>query len=372
MTEQAPPLLLTPGPLTTSARTREALTRDWGSREADFLALTHDLRGRLLRLVATEDTHSTVPLQGSGTFALEAMLGSLVPRQGKVLVVENGAYGRRLAEICRRLDRAVSVLSCEEGTEPLGLSLDTALARDPAVTHVAAVHVETSSGVLNPVQELAQVARAHGRPMLLDAISSFGALELDAATLGLAGLAATANKCLEGVPGLSFVVADKSALELAKGNSPSLVLDLHDQWAGLERDAQWRFTPPTQVVAALCEALDQHAEEGGVAGRGKRYRENCAVLRSGMVELGFWAYLPESIQAPIIVTFREPRTPAFDFRAFHGALRELGFVIYPGKLTREASFRIGCIGHVQPDDLRRAVEAVSQVVAELGVTDLSP
>ncbi len=368
-----PPILLTPGPLTTAAETRAAMQRDWGSRDPSFIALTARVRQGLLDLLDGHDGFTAVPLQGSGTYAVEAMLGTFVPPRGKLLVGVNGAYGRRMMTIARRQGRqAVAVEGPDD--QPLDPGrLAAALAADPSITQVAVVQCETTTGVLNPLPEIAEaVAAADGhRRLLVDAMSSLGALPV-AATPAIDAVASSANKCLEGVPGVAFVLARSSALAAAEGSAPSLSLDLADQARGFAASGEWRFTPPTHVVAALATALDRHRAEGGVAGRGRRYRANCAALVAGMRALGFATYLPDETQAPIIVTFRLPGDPRFDFARFYAALATRGFLIYPGKLTAVPSFRIGCIGAIDEGDLRRAVAAVKASLAELGVESGAP
>ncbi len=361
------PLLLTPGPLTTSAATKEAMLGDWGARDDEFVRTTTGVRARLLALAGAEASHVCVLLQGSGTFAIEAALGTLVPKEGKVLVLINGAYGRRMATICERIGRAHGTLVTPEDAPPEGQAVDAALAADEAISHVAVVHCETSSGILNPLEEIAEVTAGRGRKLLIDAMSAFGALPLDACRVPFEAAVASANKCLEGVPGVAFALVERRALEAAAGNAPSLALDLFDQWRGFERDGQWRVTPPTHVVVALDRALDQHAAEGGVEGRGARYERNRRALVEGMRRLGFETLLPDALQAPIIVTFRPPADPNFRFPAFHEALRRRGYVIYPGKLARTESFRIGCIGQVGEEDMRGAVAAVAETLEEMAV-----
>jgi 2-aminoethylphosphonate-pyruvate transaminase len=366
------PLLLTPGPLTTARSTREAMLRDWGSRDPAFLDLNARVREQVLRIADAESTHVCVPIQGSGTFAVEATIGTLVPRNGKVLVLVNGAYGERMAKICD-----VSGIACVvrqwtelEPVSPAGTA--ATLAADPSITHVAVVYCETTTGILNPVEQVAAVVAEHKRSLIVDAMSAFGALDVSARRIRYDGLAASSNKCLEGVPGVGFAVLRKEVLQQCEGNARSLSLDLYDQWRGFERTNQWRFTPPTHVLAALERALVAHAEEGGVAGRGARYRRNCKVLVDGMRALGFNTALPDELQAPIIVTFFTPKDPQFRFAALYDGLARRGFIIYPGKLTKAETFRIGCIGNVSPDDMERALAAVHEVLREMGVKECAP
>ncbi len=341
---------------------------DHGSRDAAFLAIDRRVRERLLAIAGGGVGHVCVPLQGSGTFAVEAMLGTLVPPGGRVLVLVNGAYGRRMATILSRIGRQPVVLETAEDTPAEPGEVARRLARDPALGHVAVVHCETTTGLLNPLADIARVASDHRRELLVDAMSSFGALAVDAAALAATAVAASANKCLEGVPGMGFVIADRARLAAAAGNAPSLSLDLHDQQAAYLATGQWRFTPPTHVIAALDSALEAHAAEGGVAGRGARYARNCAVLVAGMRRLGFRTVLPDALQAPIIVTFDSPDHPEFAFERFYDGLQRRGYVIYPGKLTRRESFRIGCIGQLGEAQMRGVAAAAAETLAEMGVT----
>ncbi len=364
----AVPYLLTPGPLTTSDETKHAMLRDWGSRDTDFIALNRHVRERLVVLASGIGTHVAIPLQGSGTFAVEAMLGTFVPRAGKLLILANGAYGRRMAQMCRYSGRAHVVYETAEDMPPGPAEVARRLVEDPAITHVAIVHCETTSGILNPVAEVAAVVTKHGRRLLIDAMSAFGALPVDAREIRFDALAASANKCLEGVPGIGFVIAREAALVECEGNASALSLDLHDQWRAMERNGQWRFTPPTHVLAAFGSALEQHQAEGGVAGRGARYRRNCKILLDGLRGLGFETLLPEHLQAPIIVTVHTPADPRFHFERFYDSLREKGYVIYPGKLTVADTFRIGCIGALGEAEMRGAIEAIRRTLREFGVT----
>jgi 2-aminoethylphosphonate-pyruvate transaminase len=366
------PWLLTPGPLTTSRTVKEAMLRDWGSRDAEFIKLNARVRERLVELAGGHGTHVCVPLQGSGTFIVEAMLGTLVPPSGKVAILVNGAYGKRMVRICEYVRRACVVLETAEDTPVSAATLDASLEADPAITHVVVVQCETTSGVLNPVEEIAAVTARHHRRLLVDAMSAFGALPLDAARVPYDALVASSNKCLEGVPGVGFAIIRQSALEEARGNAHALSFDLHDQWVAMEKTGQWRFTPPTHVLAALDQALVEHAAEGGTAGRGARYAKNCRSLVDGLRALGFETLLPDALQAPIIVTVRMPADPKFNFETLYDRLSRRGYVIYPGKLTVADSFRIGCIGRLGEAEMRGALENIKQILGEMGVIRCAP
>ena len=366
-------VLLTPGPLTTRPETRAAMDRDWGSRDPAFIELTARVRRRLLALANAGEAFTCVPMQGSGTFAVEAQLGSLVPRDGRLLILVNGAYGRRMAEICRRAGRAHSVLETGE-TEPprRAAALAERLVAEPDISDVALVHCETTTGILNPLVDLAAAVSESGRRLHVDAMSSFGGIPTDLARLPLTSLAASANKCLEGAPGVGFVIVRADHLAGCADNAHAVSLDLHGQWAGLEANGQWRFTPPTHILAALDRALDALDDEGGVAGRFARYWENCRTLVDGMRGLGFETLLDDAVQAPIIVTFRAPADPAWEFQTFYDRLADRGFVIYPGKLAQVESFRVGCIGAFRADTMARFVEVAGGVLREMGVESGAP
>jgi len=365
------PVLLTPGPLTTSAATRSAMLVDWGSWDGAFNALTASVCRDLVAIAQAEADHVCVPLQGSGTFAVEAALGTLVPRGGKVLVPDNGAYCKRMVRILGYLGREAVVLTHDERAPADPARIDAALAADPSITHVAQVHCETGTGILNPLPEIARIVQRHGRSLIVDAMSSYAAIPIDARQVRFDALIAASGKCIEGVPGMGFVIARRAALERAAGNSGSLVMDLLDQWQYLRKTGQWRFTPPTHVVAALRAAIDQYQAQGGLPARLARYTENCTALVAGMRELGFTTFLPDALQAPIIVTFHAPPDPAYDFGVFYGKVRERGFVLYPGKLTAVDTFRVGCIGALGADVMRRAVAAIAEVLGEMGVRRIS-
>lgn len=367
------PYLLTPGPLTTSAETKAAMLRDWGSWDGDFRAMTRSLRDRLIALLGPGgEDFDCVPMQGSGTFAVESMLGTFVPRDGKALVLANGAYGLRAAETLERMERQVHLLDKGDYLPPRGGEVREILQSDPAITHVVAVHCETSSGILNPLEEIAQAVETEGRSLLIDSMSGFGALPLDLRWVRCDAIVSSANKCLEGVPGFGFVLARKSALQQGRGNSLSLSLDAHAQWAHMNKTGQWRFTPPTHAIAAFLHALDAHEAEGGIGGRGARYANNRDILVNGMRELGFKTLLEDLWLSPIIVTFFSPADPNFEFSEFYDRLKQSGFIIYPGKLTQAESFRIGCIGQVDEKVMRELLSAVAGALKAMGVSDLAP
>ena len=360
-------VLLTPGPLTTSAATKNAMLRDWGSWDSAFNALTATVCQDLTAIVGGQDSHVCVPLQGSGTFAVEAALGTLVPRRSKVLVPDNGAYCQRIVRILGYLGRAVVVLDHREDEAADPARIDAALAADPEISHVAQVHCETGTGILNPLPEIAAVVSARGRRLIIDAMSSFGVIPIDVREIPFEALIAASGKCLEGVPGMGLVIAERAALERSAGNSHSLAMDLHDQWLYMQKTGQWRFTPPTHVVAALRQALDEYAQEGGQPARLERYAKNCTTLVGGTRALVLRPFIDAAVQSPIIVTFHAPDDPAYDFSEFYRRVRDKGFILYPGKLTTADTFRVGCIGAIDTKDMHRAVAAIGAALKEMGI-----
>jgi 2-aminoethylphosphonate-pyruvate transaminase len=366
------PILLTPGPLTTSLETKQAMLRDWGSWDGAFNALTASICRDLVAIVHGEDTHVCVPLQGSGTFSVEAALANIVPRDGKVLVPQNGAYCQRILKILKYLGRASVALDIPEDRPATGAMVDEALARDASITHVAQVHCETGTGILNPLPEIAQACARHGKGLIVDAMSSFGAIDIDVSAYPIDAVVAASGKCIEGAPGMGFVIVRRGVLEKSQGNSHSLAMDLHDQWTYMQKTTQWRFTPPTHVVAAFRAPLDQFKAEGGTPARGARYRTNCDTLIDGMGALGFRAFLARSVQAPVIVTFHAPPDAAYNFKAFYEKVRARGYILYPGKLTQVETFRVGCIGAIDANEMRNVCSAIAETLREMRVKQVAP
>ncbi|MEC5218117.1 2-aminoethylphosphonate-pyruvate transaminase [Actimicrobium sp. GrIS 1.19] len=361
------PLLLTPGPLTTSLATKTAMLHDWGSWDHSFNLLTARVRSRLLAIVDGQDEYTCVPLQGSGTFAVEAAIGTLLPRDGKLLCLVNGAYGKRIAQLTEVMGRQVSVLDFGETAPVDPVMVASALERDAAITHVAVVYCETSTGILNPMQAISDVVAAAGKSLIIDAMSAFGALPLSAAQLRFDAVIASGNKCLEGVPGMGFAIVRTAAVAQCAGRAHSLSLDLHAQWRYMEQTGQWRYTPPTHVMAALDVALDQFDAEGGQAARLARYADNCATLIDGLAGLGLRVFLPAEIQAPIIVTVHAPNHPNWDFKRFYDLTKARGVVLYPGKLTVAETFRIGCIGALGPNEMTMALDAIAHALQQMQI-----
>ncbi len=356
------PLLFTPGPLTTSATVKAAMQRDIGSRDVDFIELVAGIRSELLRIagVSHEQGYEAVFMQGSGTFGLESVISSVIPRDGRFVVLANGAYGERMATIAERLGISTRLARWPENESPQPAAVQRLIEEEPAATHVAMVHCETTTGILNPIDEITRIVKAGNREFIVDAMSSFGGVPLDLSKLEIDYLISSPNKCLEGVPGFCFVLARRKALEATKGRARSISLDLLAQWEGLERNGQFRFTPPTHALLAFARALEELREEGGVSARATRYRANHETLRAGMRRLGFVEYLPGERQSNIITSFRYPDDPNFRFEDFYHHLRARGFVIYPGKLSHADCFRIGTLGRITEKNVKDLVAAIGR------------
>lgn len=362
-----PYLLLTPGPLSTSDSVRQSMFKDWCTWDDDYNQLVQSVRQDLVALAtatAPED-YTAVLMQGSGTASVEATIGTALAQQDKLLILSNGAYGCRMADIARYLK--IEHVELQHGElESLDLTaLDQQLQNDPQISHVAVVHCETTTGRLNPVEQILPIIARYKRISIVDAMSSFGGLEMDVAQLGIDYLISSANKCIQGVPGFGFVIAKRQLMQTLEGRARSLSLDLYDQWQTMEKQSgKWRFTSPTHVVRAFRQALDElHSE--GLQQRQQRFAENQRTLVSGMAELGYRTMVNGADQSPFITSFHYPENPAFSFRDFYQALKSRGFVIYPGKVSDADCFRIGTIGEVYPRDISRLLQAIADVsVAE--------
>jgi len=355
-------LLLTPGPLTTSDTVKQTMLKDWCTWDDDYnLGIVQKIRQQLVALAGDSPLYTSVLMQGSGTASVESAIGSMVRETDKLLVIANGAYGDRIAEIASYLKIDHQVLNYGETRQPDSKEIDQLLTADKAITHVAMVHCETTTGILNPIDTIVPLVKSHNRIFILDAMSSFGGIPLNMAQLGIDVLISSANKCIQGVPGFGFVIARRSLLEQCEGVARSLSLDLYDQWRCMEKNnGKWRFTSPTHTVRAFAQALQELNEEGGVGKRHTRYQENQRRLVEGMERLGFKPLLPREWHSPIITSFYSPEADAYDFKEFYSLLKARGFVVYPGKVSDADCFRIGNIGEVYPDDISRLLDAVAE------------
>ena len=357
-------LLLTPGPLSTTATVRAAMLQDSCTWDADYnQGVVEPIRRELVRLATGpeyQSDYSAVLLQGSGSYVVESVLGSAIGVDECLLIINNGAYGARMGEMARCLGLRHHELDCGETTRPEPAAIEAMLARHPEITHLAMVHCETTTGMLNPLEEVAELCQRRGIRLIVDAMSSFGGIPIDMGRLGIEFLISSANKCIQGVPGFGFVIARRAALTACAGRARSVSLDLHAQWQTMEQQGgKWRFTSPTHTVLAFAQALRELDEEGGIAARHQRYSENQRTLVAGMAALGFAPLLPEQWQSPIITAFYSPAHPDYRFADFYQRLKAQGFVIYPGKVSQADCFRIGNIGDVTPERVRDLLAAMA-------------
>lgn len=360
MHDPNPYLLLTPGPLSTPVSVRQAMLQDWCTWDDDYnVDIVQTIREKLVALATRASGYTSVLMQGSGTASVEATLGTVIGPNDKLLVLANGAYGARMAQITERLKLPAKVFTLAETMPPDPNDVGALLTRDPSITHVAMVHCETTTGMLNPLESIVSVAKSHGKTVIIDAMSSFGGIPLDMDTLGIDFLISSANKCIEGVPGFGFVIARTDALAACDNQARSLSLDLYDQWRCMEANhGKWRYTSPTHVVRAFYQALLELESEGGVTKRHQRYHRNQRQLVEGMRQLGFTTLLPDKWHSPIITSFRAPDDPNYAFKPFYERLKSQGFVIYPGKVSHADCFRIGNIGQVFSEDVSRLLSAI--------------
>ncbi len=357
-----PYLLLTPGPLSTTKSVKAAMLRDWCTWDDDYKEVVQEVRAKLIHLATDRtDKYTSVLMQGGGTFSVESMIGTALPAGGKLLVLPNGAYGDRIIQIAQALK--IDCVSNDSGElDPPDLDkLEATLKKDKAVTHVAVVHSETTTGMLNPIEKIGKIVKKHGKIYIVDAMSSFGGIPIDIEAMDVDFIVSSANKCIQGVPGFGFIIAKKEILKKCKGQARSLSLDLYDQWNMMEKDkGKWRYTSPTHVVRAFHQALIELEQEGGIAKRTERYRANHRTLVDGMRRLGFRTLLPDAYQGHFITSFYSPEDPKYDFKIFYDLLKKKGFVIYPGKVSKASAFRIGNIGDVYPADMERLVKAIGE------------
>jgi 2-aminoethylphosphonate-pyruvate transaminase len=366
-------LLFTPGPLTTAMKVKEAALVDLGSRDSAFISVLQQVRQKLLNIAHVEPPdYEAVIIQGSGTFGIESVISSAIPSDGMLLNIINGAYGRRISQMAKIHSIPLIELNFAENQLPDLSQIEVALDTHSQITHVAVIHGETTTGLLNPIDEIGTIVSHHKKAFIVDAMSTFGAYDIDLAKLNIHYLISSSNKCIEGIPGFSYALAKRSELEKCKNQTRTLSLDLFDQWSGLNKNGQFRFTPPVQALLAFNEALNELESEGGLNVRANRYSKNNSILIEGMEKLGFKTFLPKSIRSYIITSFLYPDHPDFSFELFYSKLNEKGFVIYPGKLSKVDCFRIGNIGQLFETDMRMLVDAIEEVLYELriGLTEI--
>lgn len=356
-----PYFLLTPGPLSTSKTVKQVMLRDWCTWDTDYNSIVQEIRQQLVKLACANDEYTAVLMQGSGTYTVESVISTAIPEKGKLLVIANGVYGHRIATIADRAGIPYETMAFSETSQPDINVLEQKLAQDKDITHVAVVHCETTTGMLNPIERIGQRVKKAGLIYIVDAMSSFGGIPIDLPALQADFLVSSANKCIQGVPGFGFVIARKREMATLAGRARSLSLDLYDQWKTMEEhNGKWRFTSPTHTVRAFAQAICELNKEGGIRKRYERYLTNHAILIEGMTRLGFCCLLEDAQQSPIITSFYSPDHPDYAFSRFYAALKSRGFVIYPGKVTNLDTFRIGNIGHIFPDNMKQLIKAVEE------------
>lgn len=365
--------LLTPGPLTTAREVREAMLFDKSPNSPEMVEMVREIRSYLVKLAHGEGVYECVPMQGSATFGIEAAFQTLVDREtARVLVVENGFYGMRLREVIEAI-RLDTVRLEMPVIPPVGpADIEAALDANPGITHLALCHCDTGTGVLNPLDDIAALCKERGVKLMVDAVASFGGFEIDMPALDIEAVMVSPNKCLEGVPGVSFVICKRASLEASAGRSVSAVLDLHAQWTFMEEKGWFRFTPATHVLLALGKAVERHKNEGGIAPRNARYWSNWRRLVEGLRQHGFQTLLPDEYASPIIATFHDPDDPNYSFEKFYAAMERRGIVIFPGRLTSAHTFRIGTMGDLTDSDMSLIIDAVLESMSEIGVTNTVP
>lgn len=356
--------LLTPGPLTTTESVKKEMLVDHCTWDNDYKTITQTIRKNLLRLAhVSEEEYTAVLMQGSGTFGVESVLTSSVGKGEKLLICANGAYGERMEEIAKHAGLAYNIIHFHYNETPDASVIAAELEKDPAITHVAMVHSETTSGILNDIASVAKAVKAAGKTFIVDAMSSFGGVDIPVEELGIDFIISSANKCIQGVPGFSFIICRRSELKKCEGKAVSLSLDLYDQWKGMEKDGKWRFTSPTHVVLAFAKAMEELEAEGGIPARSARYAENNRLLIEKMGEMGFKTYIDSKYQGPIITTFFYPENTKFDFAEMYAFIKERGYAIYPGKLTDADTFRIGNIGEIYKEDIEKLCGIFADYIA---------
>ena len=357
-------LLLTPGPLSTSQTVREAMLQDWCTWDKDYNeGIVTPIRKGLLAIAGLDgDEYTSVLLQGSGTYCVEATIGAAVRPEDKLLILANGAYGKRMAQIADYYHINYVLVSLHETELVTGEVARRALEEHPGITHLSMVHSETTTGLLNPIEEVAEVIKGRGITFIVDAMSSFAGVEIPVGKWGIDFLVSSANKCVQGVPGFSFIIARREALRACEGQARSLSLDLYDQWKMMESDGKWRFTSPTHAVLAFARALKELEKEGGIEARNRRYTENNRLLIKSMAELGIRPYIGGEYQGPIITTFFYPENCSFRFADMYEYIKARGYAIYPGKVTEAETFRIGNIGEIYPEDIQRVCGLIREFI----------
>ncbi|MDX1638973.1 MAG: 2-aminoethylphosphonate--pyruvate transaminase [Balneolaceae bacterium] len=351
-------ILLNPGPATTARSVKEALVvNDICPREEEFGTVLTDISEGLLKIGNGSEQYQACLFAASGTGAVEAMLTSALGADEKVLIITNGAYGIRMEKICDAFSRDFETI-CRFGEYPQVDRLRQKL-QEEDFTHLAAVHHETSTGMMNPLEEISHLCREFGVKLIVDAMSSFGAYPIDLDRSGISYLAASSNKCIHGMPGLSFVIFHTDCVDEIEKNNGNFYFDMYRQWSYLKQKGQLRFTPPVQVCYSFREAIKDTLEET-VENRWQRYRQNWQVLYDGIRQLGFRFYLPMEQQSHILMAVALDGVLHRGFDHFHDYLYGKNITVYPGVIPETDTFRMAVIGDLYPRDLHYVVEQIEQ------------
>lgn len=360
-------ILLNPGPATTTQSVKEAMVvEDICPREKEFGQLLDSIKLDLVKIVHGEDSYITALFTASGTGGLEAAITSVVPRGKKLMVIENGAYGTRMVKIAEAFKIEVVRYQLSYGDYPNIETIENLIKANPDISHLAVVHHETTTGMLNPVQGICDLAYRHGIEVIVDCMSSYAGIPIDIKKWNAAYVISSSNKCIQGMPGLVFVIFKKDLLEKIKDTKRSFYFDLYSQYTGFEKTGQMQFTPPVQVAYALRKAIDEYFTETE-KGRWSRYQSNYTTLYNGLSELGFEFLLPDHQQSKILLAVKEPDHVNYNFEAMHDYLYSHGFTIYPGKGAKEATFRLSILGDLYPDDINRFISCLNEYLRSVKI-----
>lgn len=353
--------LLTPGPLTTTDSVKEQMLFDHCTWDEDYKKITRDITDKLLDLAhVNKEKYVCTLMQGSGTFGVESVLSSSIGKDEKLLILANGAYGERMTDIAKH-NKINYVMYTQDYNKRHDLNkIKDILENDKDITHVSIVHSETTSGILNDIEEVGKIIKNYNKIFIVDAMSSFGGIDIPVEKYDIDFIISSANKCIQGVPGFSFIIAKKEEILKCKNKARSLSLDLYAQWETMNKDGKWRFTSPTHTVLAFNKALDELIEEGGIEKRYERYFNNNRLLINKMEKLGFKTYVDLKYQSPIITSFIYPENANYTFEEMYSYIKQRGYAIYPGKIENINSFRIGNIGEIYEEDIIKLCDIIDE------------
>jgi len=362
-------ILLNPGPATTTDTVKNSLlVPDICPREKEFGELMKRVMKKLVDVIHGGPEYTSVIFTGSGTAAIEACITSVVPHDKKIFIINNGAYGKRMVQIAK-----INKIDCihyeEAVNKEINLnSIESFLKQNKReISHLAIVHHETTTGMLNPVNEICKISNSFGIECIVDAMSSYAGIPINIKEMNADFLISSSNKCIQGMAGLSFVISRVSSLDKLNNIPPrSLYLDLLGQFQSLKKTNQMRFTPAVQIFYALEQALNEYFEETAIR-RYERYKNSYDVLIRGLKDLGFKLYLPDHLHSKLLTTIYEPTNSAYSFNEMHDYLYEKGYTIYPGKCNNENTFRIANIGQIDQTDIIGFIEKLEAYLIKYGI-----